>query len=64
MRNLRTWLGRLSFSFIALAAVLWWEGQRARERGDNAIGYYVGAALLAGAGMAGMRERHRPDDRM
>ena len=49
-------------SFIILAAVLAWEGRKASDRGESATGYYVAAGLLAGAGMAGMRERHRPDD--
>ena len=57
---MRRWLGRLAFSFIILAAVLVWEGRKARDRGEAATWYYVGAAVLAGAGMAGMRERHRP----
>ena len=58
---MRKWLARLAFSFIILAAWLVWEGRKARERGDaNVTWYYVGAAVLAGAGMAGMRERHRP----
>ena len=57
---MRKWLARLSFSFLVLAAVLFWEGRRARERGETASGYYVGAALLTGAGLAGLRERHRP----
>jgi hypothetical protein len=58
---MRRWLARLTFSFIILAAWLVWEGRKAHERGANATGYYIGAALLAGAAMAGMRERHRPD---
>jgi hypothetical protein len=57
---MRKWLGRLAFSFIVLAAVCVWEGRRAQEQNKPAAGYYIGAALLAGAGMAGMRERHRP----
>jgi hypothetical protein len=57
---MRKWLGRLAFSFIVLAAVLVWEGSRARERGESVTWYYIGAAVLAGAGMAGVREKHRP----
>jgi hypothetical protein len=57
---MRRLLGRLAFSFIALAAVCIWEGRRAREEGRSPYRYYIAAALLAGAGMAGMRERHRP----
>jgi hypothetical protein len=63
MRIVRWWLGRLAFSFIILAAVLAWEGRRARDRGQPATWHYVAAALLAGAGMAGLRERHRPEER-
>jgi hypothetical protein len=58
--QVRKWLARLSFPLIVLAVVLVLEGRRARERGESAVAYYVGAALLAGAGMAGVRERHRP----
>ena len=57
---MRRWLGRLAFSFIILAAVCVWEARKARERGERATRYYIAAALFAGAGMAGMRERHRP----
>ena len=59
---MRKWLGRLAFSFIVLAAVFVGEGRNAREAGKPATGYYIGAALCIGAGMAGMRERHRPQD--
>ena len=59
---MRRWLGRLAFSFIILAALLVWEARKARERGESASTYYIGAAVLAGAGMAGMRERHRPGE--
>jgi hypothetical protein len=59
MYTMRKWLARLTMSFIILAAVLVWEGRKARERGESAWPHYIGAALLAGAGMAGMRERHR-----
>ena len=57
---MRRWLSRLAFSFLILAAVLVWEARKANERGEPTTWYYIGAALLAGAGMAGMRERHRP----
>jgi hypothetical protein len=57
---MRKWLARFSFSFLVLAAVLVWEGRKARERGDSATLHYIGAAVLAGAAFAGMRERHRP----
>jgi hypothetical protein len=62
MPTFRKWLGRLAFSFIVLAGVCAWEGRKAREQGRSVTGYYVAAALFAGAGMAGMRERHRPQE--
>jgi hypothetical protein len=57
---MRRWLARLSFSFLILAAVLVWEARKAKDRGESPTRHYIAAALLAGAGMAGMRERHRP----
>jgi hypothetical protein len=57
---MRKWLARLAFSFIILAAWQFWEGRKARERGRDPTWHYVSAAVLLGAGMAGMRERHRP----
>ena len=57
---MRKWLARLAFSFIILAAWLVWEGRQARERGEPATWHYLAAALLTGAAMAGLRERHRP----
>ena len=58
---MRRWLARLSLSFLILAAVLVWEGRKAKDRGESPTLRYIGAALLAGAGMAGMHERHRPE---
>jgi len=57
---MRKWLARLAFSFIILAAWQFWEGGKARQRGANPTVHYVVAAILLGAGMAGVRERHRP----
>jgi len=56
---MRKWLARLSFSFIVIAVVLVWDGQRARERGESATARYVLAAVCAVVGMAGIAERHR-----
>ena len=63
---MRKWLARLAFALLVLAVVLAWEGYRASkgERGPVAQGratlYFVGATILAGLGLAGVRERHRP----
>ena len=57
---LRNWLSRLSFSFIIIAAVLVYEAQKAKERNEPTTWRYITAAILAGAGLAGARERHRP----
>jgi len=57
---MRKWLSRFSMSFIILAAVLVYEGRRASDRGESTLKYYIPAALLTGAGLAGFRERHRP----
>jgi hypothetical protein len=63
---MRKWLARLSFSFIILAAVFAWEGYKAQGRTGlppqpaRATWCYVAAAVALGAGLAGMRERHRP----
>jgi hypothetical protein len=63
---MRRWLARLGFAFLVLAFVLAWEGYRAST--GRAIGagrarvalYYTGAAVLFVLGIAGIRERHRP----
>jgi hypothetical protein len=63
---MRRWLARLAFAFLVVAFALAWEGYRAftGQRGPVAQGrvmlYYGGAVVLAGLGMAGVRERHRP----
>jgi hypothetical protein len=63
---MRKWLARLSFSLIIVAAVLAWEGYKAQGRTglppepSRATWCYVGAAIALGAGLAGVRERHRP----
>lgn len=59
---MRRWLARLSFSFLIIAGVLVYEARKASERGQSTGWHYAGAAILAGAAMAGMRERHRPRD--
>lgn len=52
----RKWLVRFSFSFIILGAVCAWEGYKSPHR---ATWWYVVAAVFVGAGLAGVRERHR-----
>lgn len=62
---MRKWLARLGFSFLILAAVLAWEGYQAQTgRLGNvppwrATACYLGAAVLFGVGLRGVRERHR-----
>ena len=61
---MRTWLKRFSMSFLAIAFLLFWFGyQRSKTEGNSAavVMMYVGAALCAAGGLAGVRERHRPD---
>lgn len=65
------WIARLAFSFILLAAVFAWEGNRIR-RGDRDSGTgasgsegkmyacFVAAAVCFGLGLRGVQERHRP----
>lgn len=59
---MRTWLARLAFSFIVLAAALAWTAYRTSQERPGAwtiVAMYCAAALLLGIGLAGMRERHR-----
>ncbi len=59
---MRYWLSRLSFSFIIIACVLAYAGYRAGEEGAQRRRvnlHYAGAALCLGAGLVGLRERHR-----
>ena len=58
---IRLWLARLAFSFLVVAAVLAWEGRRAAREGRKATAHYAGAIVLAGLGVAGIRQRHRRD---
>ena len=48
------WLARLAFSFLIVAAVLFYEGSK-----RNSQAYYAAAILLLALGAIGMRERHR-----
>ena len=65
---MRRWLARLGFALLVLAFVLAWEGYRAVTGEAPGVGrgrvviYFVGAALLFGLGLRGIRERHRRDE--
>lgn len=59
---MRYWFARLSFSFIVIACVVAYTGYQASQEGAarwRVNIHYAGAALLLGAGIAGLRERHR-----
>jgi hypothetical protein len=61
---MRRWLARLSFPFFILAFVLAWQAWRRSQEGAGGwqvTAMYLGAALLAGMALAGVRERHRDD---
>jgi predicted membrane protein len=63
---MRHWLGRLSFSFIIIGAVLLWESYKilsGRMIGVPAwrVGLYLAGAVCAlVVGALGIRQRHRP----
>jgi uncharacterized protein involved in response to NO len=55
---------RFSMSFLAVAFILTWQGyQWSKYEGNSTrvVMSYIGAALCAAAGLAGVRERHRPE---
>lgn len=59
---MRKWLARFSFSLMAVAFVLGYQGyQLDKQRGPTArvAAYYLSGALCLAAGLAGARERHR-----
>jgi hypothetical protein len=61
---MRRWLARFSFSFLAVAFVFAWQGytfSKMEGTTTRVAAYYIGAALCAAAGLAGARERHRPE---
>jgi hypothetical protein len=66
-RNPRAWLARFSFSFVLVGAVLAWEGYQSvtGNRGpvpqSRIVLYFAGALICWALGLAGVRERHRPD---
>ena len=61
---MRKWLARLSVSFFVIAFVLVWQGYKlsqAEGHSPRVVAAYLGAAVSAAAGLAGVRERHRPE---
>lgn len=62
---MRYWLARFGFSLVVLAFVLFWSAyQRNKAEGASArvVLYLVAGAACAAAGLAGVQERHRPQD--
>ena len=64
--SLRRWLGRLSMSFLIVAACLaysaWRGGQTGEVSHDRATAYYAGASVSFALFLIGTRERHRPEE--
>jgi hypothetical protein len=61
---MRRWLARLSMSFLIVGFVLVWRGyQIGQVEGSTGrvVAAYLGAAACVAAGLAGVRERHRPE---
>lgn len=61
---MQTWLARLSFSFLILAAVCFWQGYKLEQRNDpggrtNVVLLWSAGGLLLGLGLAGVKARHR-----
>lgn len=61
---MQRWLARLSFSFLILAGVCFWEGNKLGDRNDPALRtrivlLWCGGGLLLGLGLAGVKARHR-----
>lgn len=62
------WLARLSFSFFVVALLLAWEGYKIFRTPGEPVTWrgalcLAGAALAALLGAAGVRARHRGNDR-
>ena len=61
---MRRWLARLSMSFFVIGFVLIWQGyqwSKIEGNSERVVMSYIGAGLCAAAGLAGTRERHRPE---
>jgi hypothetical protein len=65
---MRYWLSRLALSFIVVGLVLCWEVYKGSQDGTlrgARLGLYVaGIVVCLSGGLAGMKERHRKDDRL
>jgi hypothetical protein len=65
--TIRRWIGRLTFSFVIIAAAMAWEGYKALgtegrpQRPARAMGCFIAAGASMALASAGMRERHRRD---
>jgi hypothetical protein len=64
----QSWLGRLTFTFFAIAGLLIYDGYRLSRAGPEAPRgvlalYAVAAALSLMMGLAGLRARHRRDSK-
>ena len=64
----QSWLARLSFTFLAIAGLLVYDGYRLTRAGSEASRtqlalYAVAAALSLVLGLAGLRARHGGDSK-
>ena len=63
MKDVRYWLARLSFAFLAVAFVLAYEGYKVAQQVPydawKVRGYFLGAVLCFFAAIAGTSYRHR-----
>ena len=58
---MRRWIGRLSFTFLIVAFLLFYEGHKLHNEvgdGGRVRLYYFGAVACVLAGMIGVRYRH------
>lgn len=56
---MRKWLARLAFSFLVIAFACGWEAYRGNHPRTKQVLLVCGAAIGAGLGLAGLRERQR-----
>jgi hypothetical protein len=59
---MRYWLARLSFSLLVIAGASGWEAWRGNHDAGKRTLLAIVAAVATGLGLAGLRERHRPQD--
>ena len=57
---MRYWLARVTFSLFVIAGACGWEAWRGNHDATKRTLLTVAAALSTGLGLAGLRERHRP----